>query len=51
MANHKKLTILAAFILVNLSMLTACNTVEGFGKDMQKGGQAVQNAAEDGKHS
>jgi predicted small secreted protein len=30
-------------------MVTACNTVEGAGKDMQKAGTVVEKAAKDGK--
>ena len=26
-------------------MLTACNTMEGLGKDIKKGGQAIEKAA------
>jgi len=29
--------------------LSACNTVEGAGKDVKAGGQAVENAAKDSK--
>ena len=29
--------------------LAACNTVEGAGKDVKAGGQAVENAAKDSK--
>lgn len=29
-----------------LLALAACNTVEGFGKDMEKGGQAIQRTAD-----
>jgi entericidin B len=25
-------------------LLSACNTVQGFGKDIEKGGEAIQNA-------
>ncbi|WP_081412809.1 entericidin A/B family lipoprotein [Chitinilyticum aquatile] len=28
-----------------LLMLTACNTIEGVGKDIKKGGQAIEKAA------
>lgn len=34
--------ILTAAVLVNL---VACNTVKGFGEDMQQGGQQLQKAA------
>lgn len=26
-------------------MLSGCNTVQGFGKDIEKGGQAIEKAA------
>jgi entericidin B len=29
--------------------LAACNTMEGFGQDVQKGGSAIENAAEGNK--
>ena len=33
-------------LLVLLAMLTtACNTVEGLGKDLKKGGEAIEKAA------
>ena len=35
-----------ALILATLSLLLAgCNTVQGIGKDVQKGGQVLQDAA------
>lgn len=30
--------------------LTACNTMKGFGKDVQTGGEKVQGAAENAQH-
>ena len=36
--------ILSSVILINLP---ACNTVKGFGQDMQQGGQELQKAATD----
>jgi len=40
-----------AIALLGLSVLTlsACNTVEGAGKDVKATGQAVENAAKDSK--
>lgn len=36
----------AASILVLLTLfLSACNTVEGIGKDIKKGGEAIERAA------
>jgi len=37
-----------AFILIALG-LAACNTMEGLGKDVQKGGQAIEKAADKNK--
>jgi entericidin B len=41
--------ILMALIGVSVLALSACNTVEGAGKDVKAGGQAVENAAKDAK--
>lgn len=32
------------FVLVTMS-LSACNTVQGIGKDLEKGGEAIQKSA------
>ena len=32
-------------VIVSILSLTACNTVQGIGKDIQKGGEAVDRAA------
>lgn len=36
------------YVLLSAILLAvaACNTVEGFGKDMEKGGQAIQRTAD-----
>lgn len=34
---------------VLLLALAACNTMEGLGQDVQKGGQALENTADDAK--
>ena len=37
-----------AFILVAIAVVTslsACNTIHGVGKDIEKGGQAIEKAA------
>ncbi len=50
----KKITLMmipAITVLLSVSMLSACNTVQGFGKDMQQGGQELQKAANDNKSS
>lgn len=41
------MALLSAVILV--SSLSACNTVEGFGQDVQKGGDAIERSAERNK--
>ena len=43
-----KASILVTFLLGMLA-LSACHTVEGAGKDIEKAGQGIQNSAE--KHS
>ena len=40
----KKMTQLLLTVLAVLSF-AACNTVEGIGKDIKKGGQAIEKAA------
>lgn len=44
MSTIKKL-LLPISTLVLVSLLTACNTVEGVGQDIQAGGAALTNAA------
>jgi predicted small secreted protein len=34
-----------ATLLAVLAILAGCNTMEGMGKDIQKGGQAIEKAA------
>ncbi|HSW13378.1 MAG TPA: entericidin A/B family lipoprotein [Solimonas sp.] len=34
-----------AALLGSCAALTACNTIEGAGKDVERGGEAVQDAA------
>ena len=47
----KKLLTSVVLILIGTA-LAACNTVKGFGQDMQQGGQELQKAANDQqKHS
>ncbi|MFI8414900.1 entericidin A/B family lipoprotein [Serratia sp. NPDC078593] len=41
-----KKSIIAIFSLLVLSSLTACNTTEGIGKDVQAGGEAIQRSAQ-----
>lgn len=40
----KKLFVLL-LALASLTSLTACNTVKGIGKDIEKGGEAIQKSA------
>lgn len=35
-----------ALCLLSVFVLSACNTVGGFGKDVSKGGQAIERAAD-----
>jgi predicted small secreted protein len=34
-----------------LAFLTGCNTIAGAGKDIEKGGEAIQNSANKNKNS
>ena len=43
--------ILTSFALILMTMtFSACNTVKGFGQDMQQGGENLQKAAVDDQH-
>lgn len=44
----KKMLIAAAAVL-SLQALAACNTIEGIGKDVQAGGEVVEETAKDVK--
>ena len=37
--------LVALFALMGVVSLSACNTVEGLGQDIQKGGAAIEKAA------
>ena len=37
------------WIITALFAVSACNTMEGFGKDMKKGGEAIEKAADKNK--
>jgi entericidin B len=39
-------SIIAIFSLMFLASLTACNTTQGVGEDIQAGGKAIQRSAE-----
>ncbi len=41
----KKFTLYGGFALLAAVMLSGCNTVGGFGKDVKEAGQTVENAA------
>jgi len=43
-----RFVLVTTFALVGLTQSVACNTTEGAGKDLEKAGEAVQDAA-DGK--
>lgn len=36
----------ALFVVLLALTVTGCNTIQGMGKDMERGGQAVQDAAQ-----
>lgn len=36
-------------IAVGISLLAACNSMEGFGRDVQRGGEAIEDKAKDVK--
>jgi predicted small secreted protein len=43
-------TLIAALLLLSLGAgLAGCNTVEGFGKDTQKAGEKIEEAADENK--
>lgn len=43
----KRLTALLLLALFSIGTLTACNTIAGAGKDVQKAGEKVEQKAED----
>lgn len=45
MRNFKKI-VLAAVAAAAVAGLAACNTVEGFGEDLEKGGEKLQEKAD-----
>lgn len=42
----KKIVSILSILVVSVG-LTACNTMKGFGKDVERGGEKVQGAATD----
>jgi entericidin B len=45
--NMKKVT--AVLVIVMLGFLAGCNTMEGMGKDIERGGEKLQNSSQDTK--
>ncbi|MBJ6978881.1 MULTISPECIES: entericidin A/B family lipoprotein [unclassified Luteimonas] len=43
----KRIAILMMVSMFSIGMLSACNTVKGAGKDVQKVGEKVEGAADD----
>jgi len=41
---------IAVPLLLSMLAVSACNTVEGVGKDVKSGGKAIENAAGDAKN-
>jgi predicted small secreted protein len=41
--------LLALFLLLAAGSLTGCNTMEGAGKDIERGGEKLQDSAKDTK--
>ena len=44
-------TLSTLILLGTLGMIAGCNTVEGMGKDIERGGEATQQTAKDAKKS
>ena len=42
-------TLIAMFAAAFIAMLAGCNTMEGAGKDLERGGEKVQDTARDVK--
>jgi len=47
MSNEFRKAVLLALLGLSVFSLTACNTVEGAGKDIESAGEEVQEAADD----
>jgi len=41
--------IVALLMLLSFAVITGCNTIEGAGKDLERGGEKVKNTAKDTK--
>jgi predicted small secreted protein len=42
-------TFVALCVFLAIGMLAGCNTMEGMGKDIERGGEKLQNSAKDTK--
>jgi entericidin B len=42
-----KKSVLVILALVSVALFSACNTMKGLGKDIEKGGQAIERKASD----
>ena len=40
-----KKSVLVVLALVSVALFSACNTMKGLGKDIEKGGQAIERRA------
>jgi entericidin B len=40
-----KITSSLLLALIIITQISACNTVQGFGKDLQRGGEAIEKTA------
>jgi predicted small secreted protein len=50
MNDIKRKLFLAVLLAVSVVSLSACNTVSGAGKDVQKAGEVIEDTAEDAKN-
>ena len=41
--------LIALFALAGVTLVTGCNTISGAGKDIERGGEKMQGAAQDTK--
>ena len=41
----KRIAIASLLAILTIGLLTACNTVHGFGKDVQKAGEKIEGAS------
>jgi len=48
---HNTLKLMAAALALAIALLAGCNTMEGAGKDIKKGGEAIENSANKSKSS